>query len=49
MWWKKTDLNRNKGENAMHALAKRTTGGDITQLGNYINVVFFPCILYFHI
>ena len=42
MWWKKTDLliNRNKGENAMHALAKRTTGGDITQLCNDINVFF---------
>ena len=42
MWWKKTDLliNRNKGENAMHALAKRTTGGDVTQLCNDINVFF---------
>ena len=42
MWWKKTDLliNRNKGENAMHTLAKRTTGGDITQLCNDINVFF---------
>ena len=29
MWWKKTDLLI-KGENAIHALAKRTTGGDIT-------------------
>ena len=42
MWWKKTDLsiNRNKGKNAMHALAKRTTSGDITQLCNDINVFF---------
>ena len=42
MWWKKTDLliNRNKGENAMQALAKRTTGGDITQLCSDTNVFF---------
>ena len=46
MRWKKTDLliNRNKGENAMLALAKRTTGGDITQLCNDINVCFFHSV-----
>ena len=42
MWWKKTDLliNRNKGGNAMHVLANRTTGGDISQLCNDINEFF---------
>ena len=49
MRWKKTDLliNRNKGEKAMLALAKRTTGGDITQLCNDINGFFSFCILTF--
>ena len=39
MWWKKTDLliNCNKGGNAMHSLANRTTGGDISKLCNDIN------------
>ena len=43
MWWKKTDLliNNNKGENAMHALAKRTTGDAITQLRNDTNNFFY--------
>ena len=42
MWWKKTDLfiNRNKGGNAMHALANRTTGGDIFKMCNDINAFF---------
>ena len=40
IWWKKTDLliNRNKGGNAMHALANRTTGGDISKL--YSDIIF---------
>ena len=42
MWWKKIDLliNRNKGGNAMHALANKTTGGDISKLCNDINAFF---------
>ena len=42
MWWKKTDqlINRNKGGNAMHSLANRTTGGDISKLCNDINAFF---------
>ena len=51
MCWKKTDLliNRKKGGNAMHALAYRTTSGDISKLCNDINEFFHSVSSYLNL
>ena len=43
MWWKKTDLliNLNKGGNAMHALANRTTSSDCVDINVFFSFSIF--------